>query len=684
MKVRGLALACVLLASCGEEGPLDDGVVGIEGVLVDASNDAPLSGRVRGVPGLFEVRTSTPSGRFRLEGARVGERYRLIAEAQGYQPAEVDVVPEFGVPVFETLRLMPALACEPGAERCAPGGAPGVERCTSDGRGFDLSPCAEGQVCADPPRCVGAHPVEVSAMGSGLVVSRPSGIACPPSCTSEFAEGTSVQLEARPFGDAEFEAWGGACEGTTDPLCTLSVAGPLMAEARFRTVAYRLSVETAGSTGRVVSTPEGIDCPGSCEKLFDAGSQVTLSAEPGDGFVLARWERNCSGTSPTCTLTMSQARQARARFARPGPTLSVSVEGPGRVRSDPAGIDCGSDCLAGFDTNQNVTLTAEPGPTGRFVAWSGACASETEPTCELRMSTSREAGAVFEGATARVEVTSSGAGQGRVVSIPGGIQCGTDCSAEFALQSMVRLEARPDAGSVLYGWGGDCSTTAREDDCNLTVAADRSVDARWEPFYLAPLEVDADCRLGLDFDGADPLANRCGAGTAQGSDWSQQSGSRSALMGDRLQSGTAPLVLPSPAGLASPFTVELSVRPAALGEAVLVGDHDRADPTGAGYELRLLGDGRLAGVTWGGGGTTSATTSARLASGTWTHVALTVDGSGLRISMDGMERAREGTRPMYVASSSVAWVGFARTGTVATGGFEGAIDELRLSTAARY
>src|SRR5215469_2999772 len=57
-------------------------------------------------------------------------------------------------------------------------------------------------------------------------------------------------------------------------------------------------------------------------------------------------------------------------------TLSVTEAGggSGHVTSNPAGIDCGSTCVAGFVTGTPVSLSAAPNSGSTFSGWSGACA----------------------------------------------------------------------------------------------------------------------------------------------------------------------------------------------------------------------------------------------------------------------------------------------------------------------
>jgi thermitase len=75
-------------------------------------------------------------------------------------------------------------------------------------------------------------------------------------------------------------------------------------------------------------------------------------------------------------------------------------------------------------------------------------------------------------------LTSSSEG-GRIVSNLPGINCGSDCSADFSYGSTVILTARADVGHVLENWGGDCA--GQGDTCTLVMVANRSASAVFAP-----------------------------------------------------------------------------------------------------------------------------------------------------------------------------------------------------------
>ncbi len=61
-----------------------------------------------------------------------------------------------------------------------------------------------------------------------------------------------------------------------------------------------------------------------------------------------------------------------------------------------------------------------------------------------------------------------------MTSAPAGIDCGTTCTAAFALGSQVTLTATPDASSTFAGWAGACVGTG---ECAVTLDQARHVTA---------------------------------------------------------------------------------------------------------------------------------------------------------------------------------------------------------------
>ena len=74
---------------------------------------------------------------------------------------------------------------------------------------------------------------------------------------------------------------------------------------------------------------------------------------------------------------MDQARSVTATFTLDPVFFSLGVtlagDGSGSVSSDPAGIDCPTDCAEDYLEDSVVTLTATPASGSSFAGWSGDC-----------------------------------------------------------------------------------------------------------------------------------------------------------------------------------------------------------------------------------------------------------------------------------------------------------------------
>lgn len=308
--------------------------------------------------------------------------------------------------------------------------------------------------------------------GSGTVTSNPVRINCGSTCTASFDAGASVTLTASASGGSTFAGWSGACSGIGP--CTVSMTEARSVTATFNATGQILSVGKSGSGGgTVTSTPAGINCGSTCSAGFNSGATVTLSTSAASGSVFAGWSGDCTGTG-SCMLSMTQARSVTAAFNRISYNLTVTRagSGSGTVASNPAGIDCGSSCSAGYYSGTSVSLTATAAPGSRFAGWSGACTGTG--SCTVNMSQARNVTATFSLIAYNLLVTRGGSGSGTVTSNPAGISCGSSCTAPFNAGTTVTLSAAPAAGSTFVGWSGACTGSG---NCTIGMTQTRNVTA---------------------------------------------------------------------------------------------------------------------------------------------------------------------------------------------------------------
>ena len=135
-----------------------------------------------------------------------------------------------------------------------------------------------------------------------------------------------------------------------------------------------------------------------------------------------------------CNLVVDRDLAVSATFeSKPPPppnavVLTVKKNGSGTVRSNPAGLDCGSACAASFSAGTRVSLAAQPDAGSRFAGWSDGCGGSGD--CDLEMSADMAVTANFV-RQYRLSLTISGAGSGAVSIAPDGRTCTASCDARI-------------------------------------------------------------------------------------------------------------------------------------------------------------------------------------------------------------------------------------------------------------
>jgi hypothetical protein len=273
-----------------------------------------------------------------------------------------------------------------------------------------------------------------------------------------------------------------------------------------------ISVSKNGTgSGLVESNPNGIDCGNTCAWSFlsddDPGYDpvsLTASADPGSKFT--GWGGSCSG-SGGCVIdpvTRLVSYSVTATFTAERPNefpLAVSVNGKGRVTSEPARIDCGPTCSALFPTDSAVTLTATPIPGWSFAEWGGACSGSG--TCTVTMSAPLSVTATFAPPETAYTLVVSVEGAGSVTSDIEGISCGTSCSSSYGIGVTVTLTAAGPGVS----WGGACSGGGAS--CAIPMTGPKAVTAAFGGASLSrsPLAVAV---VGKGSISSDPAGVACG------------------------------------------------------------------------------------------------------------------------------------------------------------------------------
>ncbi|MXW23474.1 MAG: hypothetical protein F4Z96_02150 [Chloroflexi bacterium] len=205
-----------------------------------------------------------------------------------------------------------------------------------------------------------------------------NGAIAPAAGTQSYAKGTSVTVTATPDEGYRVAAWGGDCSGG-ELTCQLTMDANKTASVTFELDTGTFTLTTSAGTNGSIEPDPGVH-------TYARGTAVTVRARPNNGYGVASWGGDCSGSRPTCTLVMSANRTASVTFARTSHILTTSVIGEGDV--SPGGTTTHA-------VNTMVTLTASwNATTHSFAGWGGDC-SGAATTCTVTMSADRVVTARF-------------------------------------------------------------------------------------------------------------------------------------------------------------------------------------------------------------------------------------------------------------------------------------------------
>ena len=187
--------------------------------------------------------------------------------------------------------------------------------CSGTSMSCTFSPLTPTSVTAMFDRQSGVYALSVSRAGGGdgTVSSAPAGIDCGSVCAAPFPADTMVLLTASPSPGVMFAGWGGACSGT-NTTCSVAMTSARTVSAAFLPL-RKLTVTTSGrGSGRVSSSPAGVDCGATCTATFPTGTTVTLAVAPSAGSVFKSWTGGCAGRALSCTFVISADSSVTATF----------------------------------------------------------------------------------------------------------------------------------------------------------------------------------------------------------------------------------------------------------------------------------------------------------------------------------------------------------------------------------
>ncbi len=227
------------------------------------------------------------------------------------------------------------------------------------------------------------------------------------------------------------------------------------------TPTYTLTVTRTGTgTGTVTTSPSGT--------TFASGTAVTLTAAPDSNSVFAGWSGACSGTSTTCSVTMTGNTSVTATFnAKPATSTSYTISA---YASWGGYISPSGSVSVTSGSNQSFTITPRSGYAVRYVLVDRVNVGAVNSYTFSNVAANHSIVAYFTRSTTptyTLTVTRTGTGSGTVTTSPSG--------TTFASGTAVTLTAAPDSNSVFAGWSGACSGTSTT--CSVTMTGNTSVTA---------------------------------------------------------------------------------------------------------------------------------------------------------------------------------------------------------------
>ena len=223
-------------------------------------------------------------------------------------------------------------------------------------------------------------------------------------------------------------------------------------------------------------SPPGVDSSGAtesrcesglCELGYLPGTEVSAVALPQEGSQFVGFSDYRCPIATTCQLPLSEDVVTLTATFSPL-QLNVAANGPGRVVSSPAGIDCdgsvGGTCTASYPAHAEVILTA----TGAQPEWIAGCTPEggdvhaarchafveSSPTWVVMRFDDAEPPGVPSQIDADLTVAVDGSG-----TVHGDhIDCGSQCRHTYSFGVHEHLRADPSDGFEFQRWVNGCGS----------------------------------------------------------------------------------------------------------------------------------------------------------------------------------------------------------------------------------
>jgi len=289
------------------------------------------------------------------------------------------------------------------------------------------------------------YQIATAMTGNGTIVTDQAGYTCNQIAT----------LSAVPDAGWKFIGWQGDLTGSTNPAA-LAMDEDKAVTAIFEPIesdTFTLNTQTQGN-GTVLAEP--------ALSNYADGTNVSLTAQPMDGWEFIGWQGDLTSSANPISLFMNANKSITAIFE---PielntfTLNTQTQGSGTVLAEPA--------LSSYVDGTHVSLTAKPMDGWEFVGWRGDLTGNANPV-SLFMNANRSVTAIFQESQAETfTLTKQTEGNGTIITDP--------AESDYSTDTSVLVIAQPAQGWEFVRWSGDLSGNANP--VSLTMDANKQVTA---------------------------------------------------------------------------------------------------------------------------------------------------------------------------------------------------------------
>jgi hypothetical protein len=279
------------------------------------------------------------------------------------------------------------------------------------------------------------------------------GMITPAAGSHSYAANTVVALTAIPADGWQFDDWTGE---VADPkAATTSIT---MNSSKSVTANFARLGETKFSL-IITASGEGTVVPAPAAQSYASGSEVTLTAVPGEGWQFSGWTGEVNDPAAAITkILMTGNQSVRASFTRIEFALSIAVAGQGSASPSPVAKT--------YASGTEVDITALPAAGWRFSGWSGDVTDPGSPTTTVVIDEAKSLSANFVQLEYKLDIKIEG--NGKVTADPE--------AEKYFSRAEVSLSAIPADGWKFLNWEGDVGNKLSQ-KTSLIMDADQSIRA---------------------------------------------------------------------------------------------------------------------------------------------------------------------------------------------------------------